>query len=120
MPSRKKKLPDAGEYELLTKKEGHDSYRLRLYVTGMTPRSVLAIDNLKMICEEFLSGRYTLEIVDLYKNPKLAAGEQIVAAPTLIKKLPLPIRRIIGDLSDREQVLVGLDLREQKSEIHRK
>ena len=83
---------------------------LRLYVTGLTPRSSLAVTNLKAVCDEYLAGRYDLEVIDIYQQPVLARGEQIVAAPTLIKKLPLPIRRIIGDLSDRERVLVGLDL----------
>lgn len=87
-----------------------EQYVLRLYVTGMTPRSVRAVENLQAICDEHLSDRYSLEIVDIYQQPVLAKGEQIVAAPTLIKKLPLPMRRIIGDMSDRERVLFGLDL----------
>ncbi|MEI6277076.1 MAG: circadian clock KaiB family protein [Prolixibacteraceae bacterium] len=86
-------------------------YILRLYIAGMTPKSVRSISNLKKICEEYLLGRYDLEVIDLYQNPQLAAGEQIVAAPTLIKKLPLPLRRIIGDLSGTERLLVGLDLK---------
>jgi circadian clock protein KaiB len=85
-------------------------YVLRLYVTGMTPHSVHAIANVKIICEEHLQGCYELEVVDLYQQPQLAQGEQIIAAPTLIKKLPLPLRRIIGDMSKTERVLVGLDL----------
>lgn len=96
------------------KKLKNETYLLKLYVTGMTPQSILAIENLKQICEEHLKGRYTLEVVDLYKNPALAAGEQIIAAPTLIKKLPLPLRRIIGDMSNIDRVLVGLDLTEYK------
>lgn len=87
------------------------SYVLRLYVTGTTPRSLGAIANIKRICEEHLTGRYKLEVVDLYQQPQLAQGEQIIAAPTLIKQLPLPLRRIIGDMSSAERVLVGLDLR---------
>jgi circadian clock protein KaiB len=87
-----------------------DRYVLRLYVTGMTPRSVRAIANLRAICDEYLEGRYDLEVIDIYQQPALTKGEQIVAAPTLIKKLPLPMRRIIGDMSDRERVLLGLDL----------
>ena len=86
-------------------------YRLRLYVAGMTPRSARAIANIKQICEEHLKGRYGLQVIDIYQQPVLAKGEQIVAVPTLIKKLPLPLQRIIGDLSDRERVLIGLDLR---------
>ena len=85
-------------------------YVLRLYVTGMTPRSARAINNLRAICDEYLEGRYDLEVIDIYQQPVLAKGEQIVAAPTLIKKLPLPMRRIIGDMSNRDHVLLGLDL----------
>jgi circadian clock protein KaiB len=86
-------------------------YVLRLYVTGLTPRSVRAITNIKEICEEHLKGRYDLQVIDIYQQPVLARGEQIIAVPTLIKKLPPPLRRIIGDLSDRERVLIGLDLK---------
>lgn len=88
-----------------------ETFLLRLYVTGLTPKSVRAIANIKKICEEHLKGRYVLEVIDLYQQPQLAQGEQIIAAPTLIKALPQPLRRIIGDLSDTERVLVGLDLR---------
>ncbi len=95
------------------KKSRKESYLLRLYVTGTTPASVRAINNIKEICEEHLKGRYDLEVIDLYKNPMLAKGEQIIAAPTLIKKLPFPLRRIIGDMSNTEHVLVGLDLTEK-------
>ena len=84
---------------------------LRLYVAGMNPRSSRAISNIKSICEEHLKGRYDLQVIDLYQHPVLAEGHQIVALPTLIKKLPPPLRRMIGDLSDRERVLIGLDLR---------
>jgi len=85
-------------------------YILRLYVTGMTPRSARAVKNLQTICDEYLKGRYDLEVIDIYQQPALTKGEQIIAAPTLIKKLPLPMRRIIGDMSDRDRVLLGLDL----------
>jgi circadian clock protein KaiB len=88
-------------------------YILRLYVAGHTPKSIDAITNIKIICEEYLKGRYLLEVIDLYQQPQLAQGEQIIALPTLIKKLPLPIRRIIGDMSNTERVLVGLDLRKK-------
>lgn|SRR5271157_4073874 len=88
-------------------------YVLRLYITGATPQSMRAITNVKIICEEHLKGRYELEVVDLYQQPQLAHGEQIIAAPTLIKKLPLPLRRIIGDMSKTERVLVGLDLQQK-------
>ena len=89
-------------------------YGLRLYVAGMTPRSVRAIANIKEICEEHLDGLYALQVIDLYQQPVLAKGDQIIAVPTLIKKLPPPLRRIIGDLSDRERVLIGLDLKPKK------
>lgn len=89
----------------------NDKYLLRLYITGSTVRSVLALTNLKRICEEYLEGRYELEVIDLYQHPALAKGDQIIATPTLIKKLPLPFRRIIGDMSNKENVLLGLDLK---------
>ena len=89
-------------------------YVLRLYVTGTTGRSVHAIQSVKRVCDDHLRGRYELEVVDLYKNLPLARGDQIVAAPTLIKRLPLPLRRLIGDMSDEDRVLVGLDLRPRK------
>jgi circadian clock protein KaiB len=87
-----------------------DRYVLRLYVAGMTPRSRTAIETVRTICEERLAGRYDLEVIDVYQQPTLAKGEQIIAAPTLIKKLPLPLRRVIGDMSNVDRVLVGLDL----------
>ncbi len=86
-------------------------YVLRLFVSGQTPRSILAIENMKRICAEHLSQRYTLEIIDIYKHPEACEQQQIIAAPTLIKVLPHPLRRIIGDLSNTEKVLVGLELR---------
>ena len=86
------------------------AYVLRLYVAGQTPKSVLAFNNLKQICEEHLQGRYEIEIIDLLENPQLAAGDQILAVPTLVRRLPEPIKKIIGDLSNKERVLVGLDL----------
>ena len=87
-----------------------EQYVLRLYVTGMTARSSRAVNNLRTICDEYLEGRYELEVIDIYQQPALTKGEQIVAAPTLIKKFPLPMRRIIGDMSNRDGVLLGLDL----------
>ena len=102
------------EFDLTLSELSKDKYILRLYITGSTSRSILAITNLKKICEEYLEGRYDLEIIDLYQNPSLAKGEQIIAAPTLIKKLPLPFRRIIGDMSDKEKVLMGLNLVKRK------
>lgn len=86
---------------------------LRLYVAGETPRAATALVNLKRICEEHLSGRYQIEVVDLLKNPRLAAGDQILAVPTLVRRLPAPLKQIIGDLSNEERVLVGLDLRQR-------
>lgn len=91
------------------------TYVLRLYVTGLTPQSARAIANVKKICEEHLQGRYELEVIDLYQHSHLAEGEQIIAVPTLIKKLPLPLRRMIGDMSNTERMLVGLDLHENGS-----
>lgn len=95
----------------------HDKgpYILRLYVVGTTPHSKRAIVNIRKICEEHLPGRYELEIVDVSRYPTLAEGEQIIAAPTLIKKLPLPLRRFIGDMSQTERILLGLDLRKPTS-----
>lgn len=102
------------EFEQAIQETGNEKYLLRLYVTGLTPRSTKAIQNIKKICEENLKGRYELEVVDVYQQPEFAKKEQIIAAPTLIKKLPLPLRRIIGDMSDKEKVLIGLDLRRKK------
>jgi circadian clock protein KaiB len=95
--------------------EAPKEYVLRLYVTGTTPRSTLAIQNLKGICEEHLHGRYELQVIDVYQRPSLAKDEQIVATPTLIKVLPAPLRRLIGDLSNEDRVLLGLDLRPKDS-----
>lgn len=87
------------------------AYQLRLYVAGQTPKSILAMRNLRMICEEHLQGRYEIEVIDLRQNPQLAHGDQILALPTLVRRLPEPIKKIIGDLSNTERVLVGLDIR---------
>ena len=89
--------------------DGH--YHMRLYVAGQTGKSLAAISNLKRVCEEHLAGRYEIEVIDLVENPKLAAGDQILAIPTLVRRLPAPLKRIIGDLSNLERVLVGLDIR---------
>ncbi|HEX9941184.1 MAG TPA: circadian clock KaiB family protein [Thermoanaerobaculia bacterium] len=91
--------------------DASDFWELRLYVAGQTPKSVTALANLKRLCEENLAGRYRIEVIDLVQNPQLARGDQILAIPTLIRRLPEPIRRIIGDLSNSERVLVGLDVR---------
>jgi circadian clock protein KaiB len=101
----------ADRLEAAGRKSTAERYVLRLYVTGMTPRSTRAVENVRTICETHLHGRYDLEVIDIYQQPTLAKGEQIIAAPTLVKKLPLPLRRVIGDLSSTERVLVGLDLR---------
>ncbi len=93
-----------------TKGKG-ELWHLRLYVAGQTPKSITAFANLKELCEQHLTGKYTLEVIDLLKNPTLARGDQILAIPTLVRRLPEPVRKIIGDLSDTERVLVGLDVR---------
>lgn len=111
-----KRIQTTNAAVLSAKAETQPAYVLRLYVTGVTARSRRAIVNLDGICKEYLKGRYDLEVIDVYQKPTLAKDEQIVAAPTLIKKLPLPIRHIIGDLSDREAVLLGLDLKRKKQE----
>ena len=95
----------------LDKSDPESFWELRLYVAGQTPNSIKAFSNLKKICEEHLAGEYTIEVIDLMESPQLAAGDQIFAIPTLVRKLPQPIKKIIGDLSNTERVLVGLDLR---------
>jgi circadian clock protein KaiB len=92
-------------------KAGEEKYTLRLYVAGQTPKSLAAFANLKKICEEHLEGRYQIEVVDLLVNPTLAKDDQILALPTLVRRLPAPMKKIIGDLSNTERVLVGLDIR---------
>jgi circadian clock protein KaiB len=99
------------DLEAAAQKVDAHTYVLRLYVAGITPRSQEAIRSVKAICDEHLAGRYDLEVIDIYQQPVLAKGEQIIAAPTLIKKLPLPLRRLIGSMADTDKVLVGLDLR---------
>ncbi len=94
--------------------ESTDMWELRLYVAGQTPKSIAAFSNLKKLCEEHLKGKYKIEVIDLLKNPQLAKGDQIFAIPTLVRKLPEPLKKIIGDLSNTERVLVGLDLRPLK------
>jgi circadian clock protein KaiB len=88
-----------------------ENWDLRLYIAGQTPRAIRALDNLKLLCEEHLAGKYHIEVIDLLRTPQLAKGDQIIAVPTLVRKLPRPVRKIIGDLSNTERVLVGLDLR---------
>ncbi len=103
------------EQALSTAQQNQDKWFLRLYVAGQTPKSVVALNNLKRYCEEHLKGKYEIEVIDLLQNPQLAEGDQILAIPTLVRKMPHPIRKIIGDLSDTERVLVGLDLRGSKA-----
>lgn len=102
MASTKKKTVDTSP--------DRDFWELRLYVAGQTPKSVEAVKNLQRLCDEHLTGKYRIEVVDLLKNPQLARGDQILAVPTLVRRLPPPLRKIIGDLSNEERVLVGLDL----------
>ena len=104
----------AKKLEKTAKSDDRSKYVLKLYITGATPRSTKAIMNIRQICEEHLKGRFELEIIDIFQQPVLAKGEQIIAAPTLIKKLPLPLRRFIGDMSDTDKILIGLDLRTKK------
>ncbi len=101
-------------FEKAAEESGDKMYVLRLYITGSTPKSINAISNIKKICEDYLHGHYDLEVVDIYQQPSLAAGEQIIAVPTLIKKLPLPLRKLIGDMSNTEHILLGLDLQSKK------
>jgi circadian clock protein KaiB len=116
MKKLSKKAPLALE-ELARNASAKDAEKwdLRLYVAGQTPRSVAAFANLKRLCEEHLAGRYSIEVIDLIKHPQLAAGDQILAIPTLVRKLPQPIRKIVGDLRDTERALVGLQLRPGKN-----
>ena len=108
---KKSKNGATNDFErILAERRSDDSYKLRLFVTGMTPRSTEALANIKEICERHLRGKYELEVIDIYQQPELAAEEQIVAAPTLLKKLPEPLRRLIGNLSNEERVLMGLNL----------
>jgi len=112
---RKRRKTSAEEFEKAVVRRDRAKYVLRLYVTGMTPKSTQAIVNVQKLCEKHLAGRYELRVIDIYQQPKLAKGEQIIATPTLIKKLPLPLRRLIGDMSDMERFLVGIDLKPKNS-----
>jgi len=112
---KQKQVKDSTKsFERVLKKSLKEKYVLRLYVTGMTPKSTRAIQNIKKICDEDLKGRCDLEVIDIYQRPMLAQGEQIIATPTLVKKLPLPLRRFIGDMADTERIVLGLDLRPKK------
>ena len=110
---RKPRTPKdlSAQYERALRARKPKHFVLTLYVAGMNPRSARAVSNIKELCEQELSDHYELEVIDIYRQPNLAEGEQIIAVPTLIKKLPLPLRRFIGDMSDREQMLIGLDLK---------
>lgn len=109
---KQKQLKDsAAEFEQKLKKTGKEKYILRLYIAGMTTKSKRAIQSVKQICEEHLKDRCDLEVIDVFQQPVLAKGEQIIATPTLLRKLPLPLRRFIGDMAETERILVGLDLR---------
>ena len=105
-------LPARPKVKSVSRKVTPPRFILNLYVAGQSPKSVSAIANIKKMCEEKLHGRYELDVIDLYQQPQLARGEQIIAVPTLIRKLPSPLRRVIGDMSNTERVLVGLDMRE--------
>ena len=109
-------MSDGSENDPASGLDDTDFFILRLYVAGQTTRSLAAFANLKSICEEHLAGRYKIEVIDLLENPQLAKGDQILAIPTLVRRLPPPIKKIIGDLSNTERVLVGLDLRPAKAD----
>lgn len=117
---RKKTVPASNarnslaEFEMALEEKGKGNYVLRLYVTGMTPNSRRAIENVRKICEDHLEGRYQLEIIDIYQQPIFAREGQIVAAPTLVKELPPPLRKFIGDMSQTERILLGLDVRSKR------
>lgn len=111
LPLSSKDVADVTEeFEKALCEESSEKYILRLYVTGMTPKSIKAIENIRKICDEHLKGRCELEVIDIYQQPDYAKTEQIIAAPTLIKKLPLPLRKFIGDMSNKDRILVGLDI----------
>ena len=115
MNDREKQSSDSTEeFERLAAASSRPTYVLRLYVSGMTPRSTEAINNVTTICEEHLKNRYELEVIDIYKQPGLTAVDQIIATPTLVRQLPLPLRKLVGTLSDEERVLVGLNLIEKR------
>ena len=113
-PTEKRNTGSDGELERGGSRSRQRKYVLRLYVSGSTEKSTQAVENVKRVCEEHLKNYYDLEVIDIYQQPQLARGEQIVAVPTLIKRLPLPQRRLIGNMSDQEKLLLGLDLRKRE------
>ncbi len=114
MNSNEKIIDSTKEFQESAEQRKRQQYVLRLYISGMSPRSIKAIENIKKICEENLKGRYELEVIDIFQQPQYVKKEQLLAAPTLIKKLPLPLRTLIGDMSDKDRILVGLDLISKK------
>lgn len=106
-----------GEFEEAISKREQSEFVLRLFVTGMTPKSTRAIANLKKVCEDYLDGRYDLKVININQQPNLAREEQIIGTPTLIKQLPLPFRKLVGDMSDTEKVLIGIDLKPKNSSL---
>ncbi len=114
MKTKKQKDATKAFEKSLGKRQKKENYVLRLYVTGATPASMRAVENLKKVCTKYLEDRYVLEVIDIYQQPVLAKGDQIIATPTLVKELPEPLRKLIGDMSNTERILVGLDLREKK------
>lgn len=114
------KVSETKAFEKAIRESKNRKYVLRLYIAGATPKSSQAITNIKRICEEHLKGRYELEVIDIYQQPVLAEGEQVIAVPTLVKRLPLPLRRFIGSMADEERILMGLDLKPVPSPVSRK
>jgi circadian clock protein KaiB len=112
---RKRGDTSTEEFEKAAAKRNRAKYILRLYITGMTPKSTMAVANVRKLCEKHLAGRYELEVIDIRQQPKLATAEQIIATPTLIRKLPMPLRKLIGSMSDTERFLAGIDLKPKNS-----
>jgi circadian clock protein KaiB len=110
----KRKRPARKQSRRAAKNESRKMFRLRLYVTGQTPRSVASVQNLREVCDEYLAGRFELEVIDIYQQPELAREAHIIAVPTLVKSLPLPFRKLVGDLSNHHQVVLGLDLKPEE------
>lgn len=113
--AKKDVVDSTADFENRLRSASNEKYVLRLYVSGMTPKSIAAVENVKRVCEENFSGRYNLEVIDIRQHPELAKEAQVIASPTLVKKLPLPLRKVIGDMSKREQLLVGLDVVPKKA-----